>query len=106
MNFNLAGKVVLITGTTANIGRATALDFAAEGAKVMAVGRDEEAGSRVVGDALTKGAQAAVFIRADMLDATAAARMLEAASVYGPIGILVNNVGSTVGASTIKRFRL
>lgn len=98
MNLNLAGKVVLITGATANIGRATALDFAAEGAKVVAVGRDEEAGNRVVGDALTRGARAAVFIRADMLDPKSPAHILEVASAYGPIDVLVNNVGSTVGA--------
>src|ERR1700737_2613991 len=98
MNLNLAGKVVLITGATANIGRATALDFASEGAIVIAVGRDEEAGSRIVRDALTKGAQAAVFIRADMLDPKSPARILEIASAYAPIDVLVNNVGSTVGA--------
>jgi 2-hydroxycyclohexanecarboxyl-CoA dehydrogenase len=98
MDLKLAGKVVVITGATANIGRATALDFAAEGAKVLAVGRDEEAGSRVVSDALSRGAQAAVFVRADMLDPKSPERILNAAGEHGPIAILVNNVGGTVGA--------
>jgi NAD(P)-dependent dehydrogenase (short-subunit alcohol dehydrogenase family) len=60
MNLNLAGQVVVVTGATANIGRATALDFAAEGAKVFAAGRDEEAGARLVSEALSRGAQAAI----------------------------------------------
>jgi len=98
MNMNLSGKLVVVTGATANIGRATALEFANEGAKLIAVGRDEEAGGRVVSEALVRGAQAAVFVRADMLDPQSPARILEAAAKLGPIDVLVNNVGSTVGA--------
>lgn len=98
MKLNLDGKVVIVTGATANIGRAIALDFATEGAKLVAIGRDEEAGSRVVSEALSRGAQAAVFLRADMLDPQSPARILEAAQTLGPIDILVNNVGGNVGA--------
>ena len=44
MDLGLTGKVVIVTGATANIGRAIALDFAAEGAQVVVVGRDRDAG--------------------------------------------------------------
>lgn len=98
MNLNLAGKVVVVTGATANIGRAITLDFANEGAKLIAVGRDEEAGKRVVSEALSRGAQAAMFVRADMLDVQSPAHILESAAQLGPVDVLVNNVGSTVGA--------
>ncbi len=98
MDTGLAGKIVIVTGATANIGRAIALDFAAEGAKLVAVGRDEAAGARVVQAALERGAQAAVFVKADMLDATAPARILAAAAALGPVYALVNNVGGNVGA--------
>ncbi|MCK9563136.1 MAG: SDR family oxidoreductase [Bacteroidales bacterium] len=98
MDLNHAGKVVVITGATANIGRGIALDFAAEGARLVLVGRDEEAGARVVNDALAGGAQAALFVRADMLDPASPARILAAAAELGPLDILVNNVGNTVGA--------
>src|SRR5579862_7270707 len=98
MDLNLSGKVVLVTGATANIGRAIALEFGAEGTKLIAVGRDEEAGERVVGEALSRGAQAALFVRADLLDPKSAGHIVEAAQKLGPISILVNNVGGNVGA--------
>jgi NAD(P)-dependent dehydrogenase (short-subunit alcohol dehydrogenase family) len=96
MELNLAGKTVIVTGATANIGRAIARDFGAEGARVVAVGRDEEAGARVAEEILSRGAQAAVFLRADMLDPQSPARILEAAETLGPVHVLVNNVGGSV----------
>ena len=56
MDLALTGKVVVVTGATANIGRAIALDMASEGVKLFAVGRDREAGARVVAEALARGA--------------------------------------------------
>jgi NAD(P)-dependent dehydrogenase (short-subunit alcohol dehydrogenase family) len=53
MDLNLAGTVVVVTGATANIGRAIALEFAAEGAKLIAVGRDQSV-LRVAGVSSTK----------------------------------------------------
>jgi NAD(P)-dependent dehydrogenase (short-subunit alcohol dehydrogenase family) len=98
MDFGLTGKVVIVTGATANIGRAIALDFAAEGARVVAVGRDEAAGARVVEQARARGADQAVFVRADLLEPGAAARVLAAAEALGPVEVLVNNVGGNVGS--------
>jgi 2-hydroxycyclohexanecarboxyl-CoA dehydrogenase len=98
MDFGLAGKVVIVTGATANIGRAIALDFATEGARVVVVGRDEAAGARVVELALARGADQAVFVRADLLEADAAERVLAAAEALGPVEVLVNNVGGNVGS--------
>jgi 2-hydroxycyclohexanecarboxyl-CoA dehydrogenase len=97
MDLGLAGKVVVITGATANIGRAIALDFAAEGAKLVLNGRDEEAGAKVCVLALERGAQAAVFVAADMTDAASPAKILAAAEELGPVDVLVNNVGGNVG---------
>lgn len=97
MDLGLAGKVVIVTGATANIGRAIALDFAAEGAKVVVVGRDAEAGARVVADAKARGAEDAVFVGADMLDPASPTKILAAADALGPIDVLVNNVGGNVG---------
>jgi len=98
MNLHFAGKVVIVTGATANIGRGIALDFATEGARLVAVGRDEEAGARLVADAKARGAEQAVFVRADLLDPAAPAHIVATAETLGPIGVLVNNVGGNVGA--------
>ncbi len=98
MDLNLKQKVVLVTGATANIGRAIALGFATEGARLVAIGRDEEAGSTLVEEALSRGADRAVFVRADLLDPEAPARILDACAALGPVAVLVNNVGGNVGA--------
>jgi NAD(P)-dependent dehydrogenase (short-subunit alcohol dehydrogenase family) len=97
MDLKLAGQVVIVTGATANIGRAIALEFAQEGAKVVAVGRDAEAGARVAAEARSRGAADAVFVRADMLDRSTPAEVLRAAEALGPVAVLVNNVGGNVG---------
>jgi NAD(P)-dependent dehydrogenase (short-subunit alcohol dehydrogenase family) len=98
MDFGLAGRVVIVTGATANIGRAIALDFAGEGAKVVIVGRDEEAAARVLELARQRGAQASVFVKADMLlEPDSPARILAEAEKLGPVEVLVNNVGGNAG---------
>ncbi len=99
MDLGLAGKVVVITGATANIGRAIALDFATEGAKLVLNGRDEEAGAKVCALALERGAQAATFVAADMIDAASPARILAEAEKLGPVDVLINNVGGNVALS-------
>lgn len=98
MDTGLNGKIVIVTGATANIGRAIALDFASENAIVIAVGRDEEAGARLVAIAKERGAPDARFIAADMLDPDSPARILAEAEVIGPVEILINNVGGNVGS--------
>jgi 2-hydroxycyclohexanecarboxyl-CoA dehydrogenase len=90
VNLDLVDKSVIVTGSTANIGRAIALGFAAEGARVIAVGRDEAAGARLV--AQMGGGR---FIAADMTDPASPAHIIDA---VGDIDVLVNNVGGNVGA--------
>lgn len=99
MDFGLTGKAVIVTGATANIGRAIALDFASEGAKLVLIGRDEAAGARVVERALERGAQDVIFMSIDMTDPASPARVVEAAESVGPIDVLVNNVGGNVSPS-------
>lgn len=97
MDTGLAGSIAVVTGATANIGRAIALALAGEGARVVAVGRDSEAGARLVARCDALGEGGARFVAADMTDAAAPRAILEAASEWGSVGILVNNVGGNVG---------
>lgn len=96
MDLGLAGKVTIVTAATANIGRGIALEFAAEGAKVVIVGRDADAGAGVVAAAKERGAQAAVFVQADLLDHASPGRILAEAEKLGPVDVLVNNLGGNV----------
>lgn len=96
MDFGLQSKVAIVTGATANIGRAIALELAAEGVCLVVVGRDEVAGARLIDLARERGAKAAVFVAADMLDVNSPARILAAAQKLGPIAVLVNGVGGNI----------
>lgn len=96
MNLGLEGKVAIVTGATANIGRAIALELANEGVYLVAVGRDADAGSKLVATAKAQGAKDAVFVAVDLLDASAPKAILQAAQPFGPIAILVNGVGGNV----------
>src|SRR5580698_9208504 len=90
----LEGRIALVTGSTSNIGRAIALQYASEGARVVVTGRDAARGRAVV-EAARAGGGDTTFL-ANGLDGSAdGVRELaeRAAAVYGPIEILVNNAG-------------
>ena len=89
----LVGKVALITGGTSGIGRATALLFAREGAKVAITGRDEARGQEVVAD-LEQAGGAAIFVRSDVRLADDCRRAVEQTlHAFGRLDILFNNAG-------------
>lgn len=84
----LRGKVVLVTGSSAGIGRAVATQFAARGGRVLAHGRDPERTRRV---AASIGAVALV---ADLARPDDRRRLIDAALArYDRIDVLVNNAG-------------
>ena len=86
--------VVLITGGLTGIGRATALEFARSGARVVVSGRREAAGQALVSELRDLGAEAA-FVRADVRE-DAEVRALVDATVarFGRIDVAVNNAGT------------
>jgi NAD(P)-dependent dehydrogenase (short-subunit alcohol dehydrogenase family) len=88
-----AGKRVLVTGGTSGIGRAAALAFAGEGARVVVSGRDAARGEAVVREAEALGGEAA-FLTADVTDHAAMARLVEQAAKWlGGLDIAFNNAG-------------
>ena len=89
----LAGKAAVVTGTSRGLGREIVLAFAREGARVVALSRDAEAGSRVVVEATEAGGSALfeqgdVTCEADIVRAIARCR-----AEFGSLDVLVNNAG-------------
>ncbi|MGP0065622.1 MAG: SDR family NAD(P)-dependent oxidoreductase [Isosphaeraceae bacterium] len=85
------GKVAVITGAGAGIGRATAELFAEEGASVVIAERDEATG-RDAADRIEQAGGKALFVRTDVADESSVERMAaEAEAAFGAIHVLVNN---------------
>lgn len=97
----LANKVVLITGAGAGIGRATALLFAQEGAKVVAQDLRAEAGQETV-DLISKSQGEAVYVGGDVArTADAEAMVRTAVQRYGALDVLFNNAGIWRGGTIL-----
>jgi len=89
----MKNKVVLITGGTSGIGKATALKFGAAGAKVVVSGRREPEGQAVV-DAIKEAGGEATFVRADVSDEShVQALVAKTVETYGRLDIAFNNAG-------------
>jgi 3-oxoacyl-[acyl-carrier protein] reductase len=92
------GKVVMITGAAAGIGRACALLFAHQGAKVALVDLQEEGLKRVCEEVIARGGQT-VPILADVTRIQDLDHLFDKiGEVYGGLDVLINNAGG--GLST------
>ena len=93
MDTPFTGKVALITGGTAGIGRATAIAFAERGANVVVSGRREAEGAESIA-LIEKAGGTGLFVRADVAVesdiATLVARTLER---FGRLDFAFNNAG-------------
>jgi NAD(P)-dependent dehydrogenase (short-subunit alcohol dehydrogenase family) len=97
----LANKVALITGAGAGIGRATALLFAREGAKVVAQDIDLAAAQETV-QHIVEAKGEAVAVGGDVTrSADAAAMVRKAIDTYGRLDVLFNNAGIWRGGTIL-----
>ncbi len=96
----LEGKCAIVTGSTTGIGKATAILFAQEGARVV-VSDVDEVGRGVV-EAIKGDGGEAVFVKADVSQAGDAERMVDTAvRTYGRLDVLVNNAAVYRGDGSI-----
>ncbi|WP_353192052.1 benzoate diol dehydrogenase BenD [Pandoraea pnomenusa] len=96
-------QAVIVTGAAQGIGRGVALQFAAEGASVLAVDRSELV-HEVVSEITAQGGTATAF-QAD-LEQFAGARAMVAACVsrFGQVDVLINNIGGTIWAKPYEHY--
>lgn len=98
----LRGKVAAVTGAGSGIGRATAILFATEGAKVAVINCVREGGERVVRQINELGGDA-IFVLADVSRVADTQRMIqEAVNEFGKLNILVNNAGIELVRRTLE----
>jgi NAD(P)-dependent dehydrogenase (short-subunit alcohol dehydrogenase family) len=86
--------VVLITGALTGIGRATALAFAQEGARIVISGRHDEEGQKLVGELGKLGAEAE-FVRSDVRHEDDVRNLIDkTVARFGRLDVAVNNAGT------------
>lgn len=91
MDLQLQNKLVLVTGSTAGIGKAAAEAFLAEGARVIVNGRTEEKVQSVVDELSKHGTVHG--IAADLSNREQSRTLIEKTKQIGELDILVNNMG-------------
>lgn len=101
-NFDLTGRVAIVTGGSDGIGKGIALAMAEAGANVVIAARRQEKIDAAIAEVQVRGRQAA-GVSVDVSDPDQIQRIVDAAmSRFGRVDILVNNAGSSWGA-TFKR---
>lgn len=93
MELGLGGRTVIVTGGASNIGRAISMGFAAEGASVAILDRDETMAKRTAQEIGDSGGRAVVY-PLDLTDVEGTAAVVASVEQdLGPVAVLVNNVG-------------
>lgn len=100
MSYDLQDRVVLITGASSGIGRATAVEFHRAGANVVAAARSEDKLQALVNEL---GADRALAIPADVTQAEDRKQLIaKARDRFGRIDVMINNAGWASFATALK----
>ena len=99
----LKDRIALVTGSSRGVGRAVALAYAKEGAKVMVNYTSNEKAAKEVVEAIQKMGSQAVAVKADVAKKVEAEALVKATvDHFGGIDVLVNNAGFTRPAMMTK----
>jgi NAD(P)-dependent dehydrogenase (short-subunit alcohol dehydrogenase family) len=98
---NLIDKVVIITGGSRGIGRATAIAAAARGYRICIGYASNEGAANSVVSAIEAKNGKAIAVKCDVGEERDILKLFEAADKLGPLGALVNNAG-IVGKSGVR----
>ena len=105
MTQRFAGKSVLVTGAGSGIGRAAALAFASEGARLIVADVNEPDGLATVAAAQERGTEAE-FVRADVSRSGDCAAMVERALArFGRLDVAFNNAGINLSVAPIAEVK-
>lgn len=108
----LQNKIAIVTGagqtpgTTMGNGRATAIRFAREGAKVLVVDRDETSAAETAALILEDGGVAEVFVADVSVEPDCEAIIAACLSHFGELNVLHNNVGIGSGDSNVTHLEV
>ena len=95
----LTGKVALVTGGTSGIGRAAAITYAKEGAKVVVAGRRENEGSETV-RLIQEAGGTGLFVKTDVaVEAEIEALVSKTVAAFGRLDVAFNNAGVELAGS-------
>ncbi len=104
---SLKGKIVFVTGASAGIGAATALAFAAEGARLLLAARRADKLATVAAAVLQRGAQAVHTFSLDVRDRNAVEKAIGALPAeWAAIDVLVNNAGLSRGLEKLYQGKI
>jgi NAD(P)-dependent dehydrogenase (short-subunit alcohol dehydrogenase family) len=105
MTKRFEGKSVLVTGAGSGIGRATALAFASEGARLIVADVNEPDGRATVAAVQERGVEAE-FVRADVSRSADCAAMVERALArFGRLDVAFNNAGINLAVAPIAEVK-
>src|SRR5450830_552078 len=100
--FGLQDKVGIVTGGACGIGRATAMRFAGEGARVSIWDVNAEAGAATLADLRQMNVEA-LFLKGTVTDGDALEKAVtEVVSAWDHVDVLVNNAGILRDAQLVK----